>query len=629
MAVATERLEAAGIPVRETRADSGFWGWISTVDHKRIGILYLGMGIVFLAVAGLYALIMRFQTMQPLKSAVTGDLYNQFLTIHGTTMIFFAATPIVWGLFNYVMPVMIGARDVAFPRLNMVSFWLTLAGGIILTSSWFFDGAPSAGWFVYTPLSSQKYSPGMGMDAYLVGVMLGMVGTLLTTVNFTVTILTLRAPGMSLMKMPAFPWFALCSSIIAIGAGIPFMVGMLFLMFDRWFGTSFFVPQAGGDVLLWQHLFWMFGHPEVYVLVVPAFGVISEVLPAFARKPLFGYRSVVAALFSIFVISFVVWVHHMHTVGMGAVANIAFMISTKAVSVPTAMLFFSWLATIWGGQLRFALPVYYAVAFLAQFLIGGLTGMVNASSSAMRQVEDNMWIVAHFHYVAVGGIVFALLAGLIYWWPKITGRMLNEGLGKLSFWLTFAGFNLTFAPLFLAGLGGMPRRQYTYLPEQGWSGLNGLSAVGSWVLALGIVVLVVMLLESLLRGPKAPADAWGEGRTLEWAVPSPVPAYNFARLPLVRGREALWTEKMEGDGRIQPAPGELDEGRHGDYVHMPSPSLMPAVVGLGSLIAGFGGVLRSPGLAILGFLIIAVGALGWAWEDYRGYYLKVEGGEAA
>ncbi len=618
MAVVAEK----ALPTRKTPEDAGVLGLFKTVDHKKIGLLYLVTGILFLVVGGLEALTIRLQLARPLNNVVTGETYNQVLTQHGTVMIFFAATPIIWGIFNYVLPIMIGARDVAFPRLNMMSWWCALWGGIIVNAAWFLGGAADAGWFTYVPLSSKQFSPSVGMDAYLVGVQLGMVSTLLTSINFVVTLLRLRAPGMGLMEMPPMGWFVLMTSVLAITAGIPFMMALIFLMFDRWFGTSLFAPAGGGDVLLWQHLFWMFGHPEVYILLLPALACISEVLPTMARKPLFGYKSMVAAISVISFLSWIVWAHHMYTAGMGSAANTAFVIGTKAVSVPAAMFVFIWLGTLWGGSIRNTLPMAYASAFLFMFYIGGLTGLPNASSSGDRQFQDNMWIVGHFHYVAIGGIVFALLAGLTYWWPKMTGRMLNERIGKPGFWILFLGFNMTFFPQLIAGLLGMPRRVYTYTQDMGWGGLNSVETIGAFMQAVGIVFLVVTLLESLIRGPKAAADAWGDGRSLEWSIPSPAPAYNFAKLPLVRGREALWYEKVNGDGKMQWAKDQ-DHHRHGNAVHMPNASWAPAIVGLGLLIMGFGGVLSNATYAIAGLVVLCLGSLYWAVEPYSGYYLEV------
>ncbi len=613
----------AGLPVRSSRADSGFLGWISTVDHKRIGILYFVTGVLFLVVGGIEALLIRAQWARPLNNVITGETYNQVLTQHGTVMIFFAATPIIWGIFNYVMPVMIGARDVAYPRLNMMSWWCVLWGGVLVNLAWFMGGAADAGWFAYVPLSTKEFSPGVGMNAYLVGVQLGMVSTMLTSLNFIVTIFRLRAPGMTWMRMPPLVWFTLMTAVLALTAGIPFMLGMILLFMDRTVGTQFFAPGGGGDVLLWQHLFWLFGHPEVYILLLPPFACISEVVSTFAGKPLYGYRSMVASIGTLSVLAWIVWMHHMYATGAGATMNTAFVIATKAVSVPAAIFVFIWLGTLWGGKLRFTLPMHYATGFFFMFYIGGLTGLVNASSSVDRQFQDNMWVVGHFHYVAIGAIVFGLLAGVTYWWPKATGRMLNEAIGRPGFWILFLGFNLTFFPQLIAGLLGQPRRIYTYIPESGWGPFNAIETVGAFLQAAGILILVIAWIESLIRGRAAGNDPW-DGRSLEWAVPSPVPAYNFARVPQVRALDALAYEKQHGNGQMLPVPPEEDHGRHGDLVHMPSPSFMPAVVGLGLLVAGFGAMTVNWALAGLGLVVVLLGCLGWALEDARGYYLKVE-----
>ncbi len=621
MAVAAQRAEGS-LPVLKRRADSGFLGWISTVDHKRIGIMYFVTGLLFLVVGGVEALLIRTQLARPLNNVLVGETYNQVLTQHGTIMIFFAATPIIWGILNFVMPVMIGARDVAFPRMNMMSYWCLLAGGIIINAGWFMGGAADAGWFAYVPLSTKPFSPGAGMNTYLVGVQLGMLSTMLTSLNFIVTILRLRAPGMGLMDMPPLVWFTFMTSVLGLTAGIPFMLALILLYFDRVLGTGFFAPGGGGDVLLWQHLFWLFGHPEVYILLLPPLACVSEVLPTFAGKPLYGYRSMVAAISTIGILSWIVWLHHMYTVGSGSTVNTAFVISTKAVSVPAAIFVFIWLGTLWGSKLRFTLPMHYVSAFFFLFYIGGLTGLVNASSSVDRQFQDNMYIVGHFHYVAIGAIVFGLLAGITYWWPKMTGKMLSEAIGRPGFWILFIGFNMTFFPQLIAGLEGQPRRVYTYIPESGWGPLNSIETIGAYLQALGILFLVIAMLESLASNRLAGADPWGLGRSLEWATPSPVPAYNFARLPLVRGKEALWHEKTHGNGQILPA--EEDHHRHGNAVHMPSPSFMPAVVGLGLLVGGFGAISPSVPALLAGLAILLLGVLGWALEKADGYYLEVQ-----
>ncbi len=624
MAVTAEKLE---LPVRKERADSGLLGWFRSVDHKRIGVLYILTAVVFLLVIAFEALLMRLQLMKPLNTLVTGDTYNALVTQHGTVGIFFVATPLIWGILNYVVPLQLGARDVAFPRLNLFTWYLTLAGGIIINAAWFLGGAADAGWFAYVPLSGEQFSPGVGMDAYLVGVTLGMLGTFLTGVNLVVTILRMRAPGMTLLRMPSLAWYTLMSMILAITSGVPYIVAMVLLLFDRWFGTGFYAPTAGGDELLWQHLFWLFGHPEVYVLVLPAYGMISEILPTFSRKPFFGYKAQVAAICSIGIVGWIVWGHHLYTAGMGTAANTYFVIGTKAVSVPTAMVLFNWLATLWGGKISFRLPMAWATAFLFVFMVGGLTGLVNASSSVDRQFQDNMWVVGHFHWM-VWAIVLAVFAGFLYWWPKITGRMLNEKLGRASLWFIVLGAGGISGPMFVEGLMGMPRRVYTYLPEQGWGALNAVATVGALVMGVGVLLLVVTWLESLIRGQRAPGDAWGDGRTLEWAVPSPAPAYNFARLPVVEGRDAWWDAKVNRGGRLQYAPEELDHGRHGNLVHMPSPSWMPALTALGFLVGGFGGILRNPTVALVGLVIVGLGILGWALENWKGYYLVVEEGDA-
>ncbi|BDG58949.1 cytochrome c oxidase subunit I [Caldinitratiruptor microaerophilus] len=628
MAVGAEKLVGT---LRKPREETGLWSWLTTVDHKRIGILYLATGFAFFLMGAVEALLIRLQLARPGGGVLSAQTYNQVLTMHGTTMIFLAAMPLIAGFFNYMMPILIGARDVAFPRMNALSYWLFLAGGIILNSSWFLGGAPAAGWFNYANLSGPQFSPGRGIDFYLLGLQVSGIGTLVSAINFIVTILNLRAPGMRLMDMPPFAWATLFTSAIILFALPPFTAGMILLMFDRWFGTGFFVPSAGGDVVLWQHLFWIFGHPEVYILALPAYGIISEVIPTFSRKPFFGYTSMVIALTAISGLSFLVWVHHMFTVGLGPWVNTLFAITTKAISVPTGILMFNWIATMWGGDLRFTTALHYAVGFLVVFTIGGLSGIVNATSALNPQLQDTYWVVGHFHYVAIGGVLFSLLAGLCYWWPKITGRLLDERLGRRSFWLVFIGFNLIFFPFHILGVLGMPRRIYTYAPELGLSVWNAVATAGAFVMGTGILLLAYNLVTSLVRGQPAGADPW-DGRTLEWSIPSPPPVYNFARLPLVRGRDAFWLEKRSGGGTMQPAPeeehghagGGHGKGGHGHAIHMPSPSYMPAVVALGLTVASYGGIFRSLLVALIGLAILAFGIFGWIFEDDSGYLLELE-----
>lgn len=624
MAVVAHKLQQ--MAVRKTRLDTGLWGWITTVDHKRIGILYLLTGFFFLVVGGIEALMIRLQLSSANNTVLDAQTYNQMITQHGTVMIFFAVMPIIFGFFNYFMPLMIGARDVAFPRLNMFSYWLLLSGAIVLNSAWLFGTSPDGGWMSYPTLSSKQYS-GMGTDFYLIALQIAGVGTLISGLNFLVTILRMRAPGMGLMQMPPFVWFTLIVSVLALIAMPPFTVGMILLMADRLFGTGFFTPAVGGDVYLWQHLFWMFGHPEVYILALPAFAVISEVLPTFSRKPFFGYTTMVIAISAIAVLSYIVWAHHMYTIGMGPMANTAFALTTKAISVPTGILLFNWIATLWRGHLRFTTALHYAVGFLIVFTMGGLTGLVLASSSLNPQLQDTYFVVGHFHYVAIGGVLFSSLAGISYWFPKMFGRMMNETLGKISFWLVFAGFNVTFFVMHVLGLMGMPRRVYTYTPDMGFDTGNLITTIAAFTLAAGILVFVINAVYSLLRGQPAGADPW-DGRSLEWATSSPPPAYNFAKVPLVRGREPLWLEKQAGNGKMQPAPEDDHEhGGHGGLIHMPSPSYMPAIVGLGLTVMGYGLIFKSKVefLAYVGIGIVLIGILGWVLEDASGYYMEPEG----
>ncbi len=601
---------------------TGVWAWITTVDHKKIGLLYLLAGFIFFLAGGVEALLIRLQLAAPGNTFLTGDKYNQVLTMHGTTMIFLAAMPIIAAFMNYMMPILIGARDVAFPRMNALSFWTFLAGGLVLNASWFLGGAPDAGWFNYANLSSGGiYNPGIGVDFYLVGLQLTGIGSLVSSVNFLVTILTMRAPGMKLMDMPPFAWATFFTSIILLFSLPAFTVAMLLLMMDRWVGTGFYVPAMGGDVLLWQHLFWIFGHPEVYVLGVPAFGLVSEVIPVFSRKPLFGYKTMVTAMSLITGLAFIVWVHHMFTVGSGPWVNTVFAITTKAISVPTGLLVFNWIFTMWGGKIRFTTSMLFAVGFLTVFVLGGLSGIVNATAPLNPQLQDTYWVVAHFHYVAIGGVLFSLLAAAAYWWPKISGRMLSEKLGKLSFWVTFIGFNVTFGPMHLSGLMGMPRRIYTYAPQLQVGEWNMLSTIGAFTLGLGVLIYGINVITSLRSAAAAGKDPW-DARTLEWTTPSPVPEYNFAQLPQVRGRDALWFEKQNGNGKMRYAKEE------GHGIHMPNPSYMPALISLGLMIASFGGVYRAWIVGILGLAVTAAGMFGWIFENDEGYHIEAEEGHS-
>lgn len=586
------------------RKKSLIWDYLTTVDHKKIAILYLIAGGLFFLIGGLEALLMRIQLMKPNNDFLSGDLFNQVMTMHGTTMIFFAATPLLFALMNAVVPLQIGARDVAFPFLNALGFWLFFFGGVFLNCSWFLGGAPDAGWTSYASLSLE--SPGHGIDFYLLGLQISGFGTLISGINFLVTIVTMRAPGMTFMRMPMFTWTTFVASALILFAFPPLTVGLLLLMLDHLFGANFFDPALGGNTIIYEHLFWIFGHPEVYILILPAFGVFSEVIATFSRKRLFGYSSMVFAVVLIGFLGFMVWAHHMFTTGLGPVANAIFAVATMAIAVPTGIKIFNWLFTMWGGNIRFTTPMLYAVSFIPSFVMGGVTGVMLASAPADYQYHDTYFVVAHFHYVIVGGVVFALLAGTHYWWPKMFGKMLNETLGKISFLLFFVGFHLTFFIQHFLGLMGMPRRVFTFLPNQGLDTGNLISTIGAFFMTAAVIILLINIVISSVNGKKAEADAWGVGRTLEWAVSSPAPEYNFAQIPLVRGLDAYWLEKMEGKKGLTPAEPLGD-------IHMPNPSFLPFVISLGLFISAFGFLYHkdySWGLpvAILG-LVITFGSM--------------------
>jgi cytochrome c oxidase subunit 1 len=609
---------------RRPRATTGLASWLTTVDHKRIGILYGATAFIFFLLGGIEALLLRVQLAGPNGTFLDADTYNQVFTMHGLTMIFLVVMPLSAAFFNYLVPLQIGARDVAFPRLNAFSYWVFVLGGIFLYSSFFLGGAPNGGWFGYAPLSSAQPEvgllPGTGMTFYAVGLQFLGVASLASAVNFIVTILNERAPGMSLMRVPVFTWMTLVVSFLLLFAMPVIAIALFELGFDRLFGTLFFSPDAGGDALLWQHLFWLFGHPEVYILILPAMGMVSEVLPAFSRKPLFGYAAVVFSGIAIGFMGFGVWAHHMFTTGLGPVANTAFALSTMFIAVPTGVKIFNWLGTMWGGSIRFATPMLFAIGFVAMFIIGGLSGVTHAIVPSDFQQQDSYYVVAHFHYVLFGGAIFGLFAGAYYWLPKVTGRMLDEGLGKIHFWLMLIGFNLTFAPMHWLGLQGMPRRYYTYPEEAGWGFWNFVETIGSFIIAASILVFMWNLVRSLSRGREAGADPW-DARTLEWSIPSPPPHYNFAEVPVVRHRDELWHRKYAEDERGRPVPvvagaaedheDKADEGHHD--IHMPDPSYFPFLAALGLPVIGYGLIYFWPA-AVVGALITMAGLFGWSLE---------------
>lgn len=573
-----------------TQSKKGFgstvWDYLTTVDHKKIAILYLIAGGLFFAVGGIEAMLIRIQLIVPENDFVSAGLFNEIITMHGTTMIFLAAMPLLFGYMNAVVPLQIGARDVAFPFLNALGFWLFFFGGIFLNLSWILGGAPNAGWTSYASLALE--SAGHGINFYALGLQISGAGTLIAGINFVATIVNMRAPGMTYMRMPLMTWTTFVASTLIVFAFPPLTIGLFLLIFDRMFGTSFFVASQGGNTIIWEHLFWIFGHPEVYILVLPAFGIFSEIIPVFARKRLFGYSAMVFATVLIGFLGFMVWAHHMFTVGLGPVANAIFAVATMAIAVPTGVKIFNWLLTVWGGSVEFTTPMLYALFFIPSFVMGGVTGVMQASAPADYQLHDSYFIVAHFHYVIVGGVVFALLAGLHYWFPLIAGKMLSEKLGKITFWLFFIGFHLTFLIQHFLGLWGMPRRVFTYLPGQGYDIPNLVSSIGALFMAVAVIIEVTNVVITLIKGEKVGKDAWGDGRTLEWALPVPTPHYNFAQTPLVRGLDALWVEKTHGDGKILPAES-LDE------IHMPNNSFVPFMQAFGLFVASFGAMYFADG----------------------------------
>jgi cytochrome c oxidase subunit 1 len=527
--------------------------WVTTVDHKRLGILYILYALFFLVIGGVEALVMRIQLIRPLNDFVSAEVFNRMFTMHGTTMIFFVAMPLVFGFGNYLVPLMIGARDMAFPRLNAFSFWMTAFGGLLLYFSFIGgDGlygagnAPDVGWFAYAPLTSQTFSPGHSTDFWTLSLLISGFGSIGTAINLIATILCMRCPGMTLGKMPLLPWLNLVMGGLVILAVSPLSAAQIMLMVDRYLGGHFFDTQAGGSAVLWMHFFWVFGHPEVYVLVIPAFAFASEIIPVFSRKAIFGYPVMVAATIAIGFISMSVWAHHMFTVGMSSTGNTFFVLSTMAIAVPTGIKIFNWLGTMWGGKIQFKTPMLFCIAFLFQFLIAGLTGIMLGAAPFDWQLTASYFVVAHFHYVIVGAILFTIFGAFYYWFPKASGRMYNEPLGKLHFVLFTIGFHLTFDFMHVPGLLGMPRRIYTYEPGRGWDIWNVIVSIGALFQAVGVMVFVGNMIWSYFRGEIAGSDPW-DGWTLEWSTSSPPPAYNFSILPEVKSRRPLWDLKHPED----------------------------------------------------------------------------------
>ncbi|MDU5918727.1 MAG: cytochrome aa3 quinol oxidase subunit I, partial [Eggerthella sp.] len=559
------------------------WGylwreWLTTVDHKRIGIMYIICALLMLFRGGVDALLMRGQLAVPENGLLDAQHYNEIFTTHGVIMILFMAMPFVIGLMNVVIPLQIGARDVAFPRLNAVSFWLFFAGAMLFNISFVIGGSPDAGWTAYFPLASIEFSPTVGNNYYSIALQIAGIGTLMTGVNFVATILKMRAPGMTLMKMPMFTWSVLVTCVIIMFAFPVLTVALALMMFDRLFGSQFFTMANGGMDMLWANLFWVWGHPEVYIVILPAFGIYSEIIATFSRKNLYGYKSMVFSMVVISLLSFIVWAHHFYTMGHGVMVNGVFSITTMAIAVPTGVKIFNWLFTLRKGRIEFTTPMLYSLAFIPIFTIGGVTGVMLAMASADYQYHNTMFLVAHFHYVLIPGTVFAVIAGFYYWFPKLFGFRLNERQGKLAFWIIAISFNVTFMPLFFLGLKGMTRRMYTYSESTGFGPLNLIASIGAVGLAIGFIVLVYNIYWSFRYAERdKTGDPWN-ARTLEWSTHSPVPEYNFAVVPEVDDLDPFWKAKKTGKPLYN---GKIEE------IHMPNNSGQPIILGIIFFFFGF------------------------------------------
>ena len=609
-----------GVFTRPT-ANRGWRSWVTTVDHKKIAKMYGATSMVFFVIGGCEALLIRLQLATPNGKLLSAQLYNEIFTMHGTTMIFLVVMPLGTALMNYLIPLQIGARDVAFPRLNAFGYWCYLGGGILLNSSWILGGAPDNGWYNYAPNSGVLFSPTHGIDFWTVGLLITGIASLTGAVNLIVTVLNMRAPGMTWMKLPIFTWMSLVTQIMLLFAIPVLTAAQLLLLMDRRFGANFFEVSKGADPMLWEHLFWIFGHPEVYIMIMPAFGATSEIIPVFSRKPLFGYKVMVFSGIAIGFLGWGVWAHHLFTSGMGPVSVAAFAVGSMTIAIPTGVKIFNWMATMWQGKLRFTTPMLFAVGMFTMFTIGGLSGVTHAVAPADTQQHDTYYIVAHFHYVLFGGAFLAFMGALYFWWPKAFGHQLSEKLGKWNFWLMLVGFNLTFGPMHILGLQGMPRRVYTYLPGYGWDLWNMVSTIGSFILAFSVLLFLINIVMSRraahARGQfSCENDPW-DARSVEWLTTSPPPDHNFDVIPEIDELDELWHRKYAEDEagrltRVAKTADVVDKGVATD-VHLPSPSYWPLVTAVGLVLVGYGIIFNLLLCAVGGFILV-VGAYGWTFE---------------
>jgi cytochrome c oxidase subunit I len=614
--------------LRRPVSSTGWKSWLFTVDHKKLGLMYGAVSLFFFLVGGIEALLIRLQLAAPDNTVLSAGLYNEMFTMHATTMVFLFVMPMAAAFANYFLPLQVGARDVAFPRINALGFWLFLFGGIFLNTSWFLGGAADGGWFMYSPNSSALFSPSHGIDFWVLGLQITGIASLVGAINLIVTVLNMRAPGMKLMDMPVFTWMVLVVQFLLLFAMPVITVALFLLSFQRNFGATFFDVNAGADPLLWQHLFWIFGHPEVYIIILPSFGIISEVLPTFARKPLFGYKFVVFSGAAIGFVGWGVWAHHMFASGLGPVSVAVFSVATMLIAIPTGVKICNWTLTLWGGKLQYSVAMMFSIGVIVLFTIGGLSGVTHAVAPSDTQQTDTYHIVAHFHYVIVGGAVMGLFAGFYFWWPKMFGKMLSERLGKWNFWLMFFGINLTFGPMHILGLQGQPRRMVvwpTKLTGDGFFDLafwNRVASVGSFVIAAGVLLFVINIFHTWKKAPVAPLDPW-DARTLEWITASPPKEHNFDRIPTVHALDEFFHRKYEEQDtpegtklvKVRTAEEVLaeEEANADHHIHLPSPSYWPIVMALSLPIIAYG-VIFNLLLSFVGLAILLLSIFGWCLE---------------